>query len=164
VAILIDEYDAPFLRFMHRPEEGKEALRLAMSDYYAQIKARDNDISFVFMTGITKSAHLGLFSSFNTFSDISIMPKYGAIAGFTHEELQRYFKGHLEQTAIALKISESQLSQNIEEFYNWFCFDGITKVYNPFSTKLFFQQKSFDNFWFSTGTPSILAKFSKKIS
>jgi hypothetical protein len=148
VAILIDEYDAPFVGFMNQPQDKMDALRETMRSYYATIKEYDKFISFIFVTGITKFAHIGLLSSFNTYIDISTAPEYGAILGFTHEELGHYYKEHIEQTAIALGMSEQQLSKKMEEYYNGFCFDGKTKVYNPFSTQLFLNKKSLKNFGF----------------
>jgi hypothetical protein len=158
-AILIDEYDAPFVAFMERPPKERKQLRAAMRDYYSKFKALDNYISFVFVTGITKSAHLGLLSVFNSYNDISINPEYGAICGFTQEELQNYFAPHIKRTAERLKMTETELLEKTRDYYNGFSFDGVTRVYNPFSTLLFFINKEFKKFWFNTGTSTILANF-----
>ncbi len=42
-------------------------------------------------------------------------------------------------------------------------FDGIHRVYNPFSTLSFFKFKmgQFDNFWFESGSPSFLISYVK---
>jgi hypothetical protein len=160
VAILIDEYDAPFVALMNDPHKLK-LLREFLSIYYAQMKAVDDYISFIFVTGITKFAHLGLLSAFNSYTDISTNPEFGAIVGFTHEELKHYFRDYLKQTASVLKMTEKKLSEQMKEYYNGFCFDGVTKVYNPFSTKQFFDEKDFHQFWFTSGTSTILANFLK---
>ncbi|MDR1870602.1 MAG: ATP-binding protein [Deltaproteobacteria bacterium] len=160
-AILIDEYDAPFVAFMERPSKERKQLRAAMRDYYSKLKALDEYISFVFVTGITKSAHLGLLSIFNSYNDISINPEYGAICGFTQEELQNYFAPHIKRTAERLKMTETELLEKTRDYYNGFSFDGVTRVYNPFSTLLFFQNQEFQQFWFETGTSTLLANFMK---
>ncbi|MDR1873207.1 MAG: AAA family ATPase, partial [Deltaproteobacteria bacterium] len=139
VAVLIDEYDAPFVAFMDSLPEEREQFRKAMHDYYSIFKSTDKHVSFVFVTGIIKSAHVGLLSAFNSYNDISINPEYGAICGFTQGELERYFGHHLKRTAKRLKMTETELLEKTRDFYYGFCFDGVTRVYNPFSTLLFFQ-------------------------
>jgi hypothetical protein len=135
-----------------------------MRGYYKQLKANDEFISFIFITGVTKFSKLSLFSAFNSFEDISIDPKYAAITGFTHEEIIKYFPDHIKKTAATLKIDEDTALQKIRDYYSGFCFDGDTRVYNPFSTLLYFKSttKEFENYWFSTGSPECLAKFMKE--
>jgi hypothetical protein len=125
------------------------------------MKALDKYISFIFVTGITKAAHLGLLSTFNSYSDISTDPRYGALCGFTQVELKNYFPHHLRRTAKTLKLTEAELLIKVEDYYNGFCFDGINRVYNPFSTLRFFDVQEFKKYWFQTGTPSILTELFK---
>ncbi|MDR1793668.1 MAG: hypothetical protein LBR36_09590, partial [Bacteroidales bacterium] len=49
----------------------------------------------------------------------------------------------------------------MRNYYDGFCFDGIHKLYNPYSTLLFFAKKRFSNFWFESGTPSVIANYLK---
>jgi hypothetical protein len=55
------------------------------------------------------------------------------------------------------------LLEKMKRYYNGFCFDSETFVYNPFSTVLFFKNKKFDNFWFNSGTPEQLVSFLRQI-
>ena len=81
--------------------------------------------------------------------------------GFTHEELQRYFDPQLEESADYLEMTKTELLERIKSYYNGFSFDGRTLVYNPYSILMFFskEEKEFDNFWFDTATPKLLADF-----
>jgi hypothetical protein len=51
----------------------------------------------------------------------------------------------------------------MQSYYDGFCFDGQTFVYNPYSTLLFFTQKKFRNNWFSSGASSRLPSYLKTI-
>jgi hypothetical protein len=156
VAILIDEYDAPFVAYMDSPD--LDNLRKSMRVFYNTLKSMNTYISFIFVTGITKAAHMGLLSVFNTYTDISSNPDYGAMLGFTQEELEYYFADHIELTADSLKMTKNDLLEKMKAYYNGFCFDGVTRLYNPFSTMQFFIRSDFGLYWFKTGTPSILTK------
>jgi uncharacterized protein (DUF433 family) len=161
VAVLIDEYDSPVTKLLDKPEEA-EKVRLLLREYYMQLKACDKYISFVFVTGIAKNVQGGLYSAFNNYTDISLSTKYGAITGFTHEEIVHNYPYQIKEAAQSLKVTEEKLLVDLKNYYNGFCFDGITLVYNPFSTLRFFEDKKFRNFWFSSGTPEQLISFFKK--
>jgi hypothetical protein len=51
----------------------------------------------------------------------------------------------------------------MRSYYNGFSFDsGVqTRLYNPFSTLLFFENKEFYNYWIDTGSPKFLAEYMK---
>ena len=71
VAVLIDEYDAPLTKFMDRPHL-LEDLRRILGDFYIKLKVMSKHISFLFATGIGRNSHLGLFSSVNHITDLTI--------------------------------------------------------------------------------------------
>jgi hypothetical protein len=158
VAVLIDEYDAPVTNLLEKPDEA-EQVRQTLREFYSQLKANDKHISFAFVTGITKYVKGGLYSAFNNPVDISIDPEYGALAGFTHEEIKRYYGPYVKGVANYQKVSETELLDEMKRYYNGFCFDAETFVYNPFSTLRFFEEKHFDNFWFNAGSPRQLISF-----
>jgi hypothetical protein len=89
VAVLIDEYDAPLIESMNRPDN--ESVRATLREYFKQLKVMSKYISFIFITGITKFSKMGIFSALNNLRDITIDPKFGAIVGFTQEELEKNF-------------------------------------------------------------------------
>jgi DNA-binding Lrp family transcriptional regulator len=158
VAVLIDEYDQPLHPFIRHPAK-MEKVRLALRGYYSQIKASDEHISFIFITGVSKFSRMSILSSFNNLSDISINPDYGALCGFTHEELRRNFGPRIAAAAETLNMGQEELLERMRSYYDGFCFDGKTMVYNPFSTLQFLRDREFDNFWFETGPPELLAQY-----
>ncbi|MDR1657309.1 MAG: ATP-binding protein [Deltaproteobacteria bacterium] len=161
VAVLIDEYDTPITDLFDEPVEA-EKVRKVLREYYRQLKVCDQYISFVFVTGITKFVQGGLYSAFNNPVDISMDTQYGVLTGFTHKEIKHYFNYQLKEVAKSLKITKTKLLDMMKEYYNGFCFDGKTLVYNPHSILLFFDAKVFANFWFNSGTPDQLISFMRQ--
>jgi hypothetical protein len=88
VVILLDEYDKPYTDFVNDPEMA-DSVRNILSSYYIQIKANSEYIRFTFITGISKFARFGVFSTLNTPLAISLMPEYAEICGYTEEEIIR---------------------------------------------------------------------------
>ncbi|MDR2198469.1 MAG: AAA family ATPase [Deltaproteobacteria bacterium] len=155
MAILIDEYDTPVTDFLDSPKERNAVLNILYA-YYREINANDRYISFVFVTGKTKYIQGGLYSAFNTPTDISFAPDFGALTGFTHTELECYYASELDKTAEHLKILKNDLLEQMRHYYNGFCFDGVTYVYNPYLILQFLFNKKFLNYWYNYGTPKQL--------
>jgi len=162
VVILIDEYDKPYTDFVNDLDMA-ERIRDVLRNFYVQIKANDEYIRFVLITGISKFARLGVFSTLNTPLDISMMPEYGSICGYTEEEIIQYFPDYLEETAKEMQTSISELMENMRNYYNGFSFDrkAETRLYNPYSTLSFFKNNVFANFWIETGKSKFIADYMK---
>ena len=160
--ILIDEYDKPYTDFVNDPDMA-EKVRDILRNYYVQIKSNDEYIRFVFITGISKFAKFGVFSTLNTPLDISMMPEYGSICGYTEEELIHYFYDYLDDTSKHLQLSIPETVEKIRYYYNGFSFDSSaqTRLYNPYSTLTFFHKKLFINYWIHTGKPKFIADYLK---
>jgi len=62
VVVLIDEYDAPMLDVLHDHTE-LEAVRKVMRDFYSPLKACDDYLRFVFITGISMFSQLSILVS-----------------------------------------------------------------------------------------------------
>ena len=161
VVILVDEYDKPILDTLFDHERA-EIFRVALRGFYTQIKASDESTRFVFMTGITKFTKTGVFSAMNNLNDISMDDRYAEMLGYTEDELLSYFSGHIAETAKKLGVPEDMLIKQIRAYYDGFSFDGVHRVYNPFSTLNFFDKATFKNFWFESGSPSFLVNYVKK--
>jgi len=101
--VLVDEYDKPFLDFYAKPPIAQE-VREIMRNFYVKFKANEQHIRFLFMTGISKFAKMGVFSTLNQITDISLDEKYGALCGYTEEELVENFGEHLEAGAKKTKL------------------------------------------------------------
>jgi hypothetical protein len=162
VVILLDEYDSPYTDFVNDPEMA-EKVREALRNYYVQIKANDEYIRFTFITGISKFARFGVFSTLNTPNDISLTPKYAEMCGYTEDEIIQYFPDYLEETAKGMNLTTTELIEKMRRYYNGFSFDDEAKarLYNPFSTLSFFAKKSFTNHWINTGRSKLIADYMK---
>ena len=160
VVVLVDEYDKPYTDFVN-DREMADRVRNMLRDYYVQIKASDKHIRFIFLTGISKFVKMGVFSTLNNLEDVSMIPEYAEICGYTEDEIVRCFPDYLQDTADRMKISVEELIERMRQYYNGFCFDREAKarLYNPFSTLLFFSQKHFSNFWIESGNSRFIADY-----
>ncbi|MDR2690681.1 MAG: ATP-binding protein [Dysgonamonadaceae bacterium] len=160
VVVLIDEYDKPYIDYFDEPEEA-EKVRDILANLYVRIKGNDEYLRFVLLTGISKFARLGVFSKLNNLTDISMSNKYATLCGITRDELLQNFSGHLELTAEEMQITKDELVEKMEDIYDGFSFNGKVRLYNPYSTLRFFEDKSFENYWFDSGTSTMIAKYLK---
>ncbi len=110
------------------------------------IKECDEHLRFVFLTGVTKFSKAGPLSGLNNLTDITLDPRFGALCGYTDEELDAVFAPELE----GLDRDE------IRRWYNGYNWRGAEKVYNPFDVLFLFETREFKAHWFETGTPSFL--------
>jgi hypothetical protein len=156
VVILIDEYDKPILDHITNLEIAKQN-RDVLKGFYEIIKANDESIRFVFITGITKFSQMNIFSGMNNLRDISLDAPYAAMCGYTQEELEASFQPHLSQFAEAKGTTIPELLTKIKTWYNGFRFTKApVTLYNPFSTLLLLDSQEFQYHWFTTGTPTYL--------
>ncbi|GBU20917.1 ATPase AAA [Fibrobacteres bacterium R8-0-B4] len=160
VTVIVDEYDKPFIDFYNDPPTAHK-VRDIMRSYYTTLKANEQYIRFLFMTGISKFTKMGVFSTLNQLTDISLKEEYGALFGYTEEELVDNFGEHLESGAKKLGCSVDELVERMRHYYNGFCFDGTTKVYNPFSALNFLTDFKFINYWMNSASPKIIADYMK---
>jgi len=156
VVILIDEYDKAIVKNIQNPKILKENKKI-LQNFYGTLKANDEHLEFLFVTGVSKFTGTSLFSDFNSPDDITLDYKYSNICGYTQEDLEREFKEQITETSRVLDCSSrEELLRWIKEWYNGYSWDGIIKVYNPFSILNFFSKQRFGNYWYRTGTPSFL--------
>jgi hypothetical protein len=161
VVILIDEYDKPLIDNLHNLSEAQK-MRETLKGFYTLIKAMDQYIRFIFITGISKFSKVGVFSPMNHLDDLTMDPRFAAALGITEDELRRDFQEHLVLFAAQARLSVEELLQQIRDWYNGFCFvENCPSLYNPFSTLQLFNQQRFANYWFETGTPTFLIKLLK---
>ncbi len=161
VVILVDEYDKPIIDYIndiHIAEKNRKILK----SFYSVIKDNDNYIRFFFVTGVSKFSHVSIFSDLNNLNDITLDENYSVIAGYTQQELEYYFAGYIRQLEKRYKQVFPDILLQIKKWYNGYSWDGINFVYNPFSILNFFFKKTFDDYWFRTGTPTFLTKLIKQ--
>lgn len=161
IVVLIDEYDKSILDNITDPEKISYT-RSLLHSFYSTFNACDKYIYFLFITGISRFTKIGIFSSIKNLVDISFSCDYSAIAGYTQDELEYYFRDWIKFTANKKNFSIDVLLSKMKEYYDGFCFDGKIKVYNPFSILSFLHTKVFKNFWYSSGSPSFIVHWMKK--
>lgn len=143
VVVLIDEYDKPILDCITNIELAKE-IRDCLRDLYSVLKASDEYLQFVLLTGVSKFSKVNLFSGLNHLRDITLHEKYSTICGYTESELT-IFQERLEGVD----------REKLKFHYNGYNFLG-EKVYNPYDILLFLDEKKYKNYWCETGNPSFL--------
>ena len=162
VVILLDEYDKPILNTLTAPEA--MACRDVLKGFYSSIKKCESRERFVFVTGATKFCHVSLFSDLNNLTDITMNRDYATMFGYTQEEFETYFVDRIDSACKQLDMSREKLLQEIKAWYDGYRFHAKAEsVYNPVSLAQFFTNDAeFNNYWFSTGTPSFLMELIKK--
>ena len=162
VVILIDEYDKPLVENIYAPHV--EEVRQVLENFYINIKASDEHLRFVFMTGVTKFSKVSVFSKLNNLRDITMSEPYATMYGYTQEEVEHYFGDRIDDLAAKNKVDRLEFREQIKKWYNGFRFhEDADTVYNPVSLGLFFIEGGrFSNYWFSTGSPSFIFKVIKK--
>ena len=163
--LLIDEYDAPLTHHLDRPDELQEIMRI-LNNFYAVIKEYTRKFRFIFITGVTRTAHVSIFSAFNTIEDISFKKEYNALLGFTKNELEQYFDSYVENAANISGIDKESVYTRLEQFYDGFQFaiEAEETLYNPWSILNFLKnpEEGFQTYWYdSAGISSLVANYLK---
>ena len=162
--VILDEYDAPMLDYLHNPEELEKARRI-MQEFYQPVKACDKDEQFVFITGITKFSQLSIFSTLNNLSNISMEPTYSALCGITKEELLTVFDVDIQMLADEYNCSKADMIGILQQQYDGYHFGKKSEdIFNPFSLMNVFRSKMLDYFWFGSGTPTFLFEEMKRFN
>jgi hypothetical protein len=160
VVLLVDEYDKPLIDYLDKAElEQAKTNRSILKNFYGSLKASEvrSALRFFLITGVSKFSQVSLFSDLNYLRDISFYSKFNALAGYTQEELIDNFEEYLLQLQEETIFSSREaLVENIRQWYNGYSWNGVERVYNPFSILLLFDKLQFGGFWFKTGTPGFL--------
>lgn len=163
VALLIDEYDHPILRYIHQSEMA-DKMREVLRGFYIVIKDLDPYLKFVLLTGVSRFSKTSIFSGLNNLHDITLSATYNDLLGYTKSELSHYFAEYLENFIASSDYSMPELLDKITMWYDGYRFskdNAATHMYNPFSVMLCLQNKDFSNYWFETGTPTFLINLLK---
>ncbi len=152
VVILIDEYDRPIIDFLGlKTLPQAEANRDVLKSFFSVLKGEDANIRFLFLTGISKFSRVSIFSDLNHLYDLSTDPDSMTLCGYTQDEIDHYFAPILEEMP-------PNTRERMKDWYNGYSWNGQDMVYNPFSVLSFFKARNYQNFWFSTGTPTFLVE------
>ena len=165
VVILIDEYDAPMLDSINDPEL-QDYIHNRVRNLFSPLKAQAQYLRFVFLTGISKFSQLSAFSELNNLQQLTFDPQYEGICGITEEELLTYLKPDIELLTERmnnlyrrwnLHYDFNDIVGKLKETYDGYHFSKeMTDIYCPWSLINAFSMGDIMNFWFSTGTPTML--------
>ncbi|MFN8578254.1 MAG: AAA family ATPase [Candidatus Sericytochromatia bacterium] len=158
VVLLIDEYDKPIIEYLGNDLERAKEMRTIMKTFYETIKANDEYLHFVFLTGVSKFSKISIFSTLNNLNDITTDKNHSEIVGINEKQLYKYFDEYIKDLANEKNITVDDLKLKLKEWYNGYSWDGKNFVYNPYSILSSFAKKDIDNYWFETGTPTFLIK------
>ena len=143
VAVLVDEYDRPIADALGNAEVAEEH-REFLRGVYGMVKEHDADVRFGFFTGVSNASRV---YDLNNLTDVTFDASFGAICGYTEEELEAVFAPELEGLD----------REAIRDWYNGYCWGSSTdKVYNPSAMLTFLRSREFHPYWFENGTPAFL--------
>ena len=173
VVILIDEYDAPMLDSIDKPEL-QDYIRDRIRNLFSPLKAQAQYLRFVFLTGISKFSQLSVFSELNNLQQLTFDPAYEAICGISEEELLTQMKPDIEQlkrkmndiyARWGLHYEYDDVVAKLKKTYDGYHFSNrFTDIYCPWSLVSAFAFGDIQHFWFSTGTPTMLVKIMQRHS
>jgi hypothetical protein len=119
---------------------------------------------------VTKFAQASIFSGFNNLNDLTMNPEFNDVCGFTEKEFDAYFSEYLPgileyrktKGYVPTFATIDDLKKEIFDYYDGYSWDGKNRVLNPFSLIKFLSGKEFEDFWFSSGTPTFLLEHISK--
>ena len=147
VVLLIDEYDKPLIDHIDELDV-LNAHRAVLKRFYGILKEATDLLELVFITGVSAFSKVSLFSDLNNLTNLTLHPRAATLVGITQQELEATFADRLEGVDLDL----------LRKWYNGYSWDGINRVYNPWSLLSYFDFGQIMNFWFQTGTPTFLTK------
>ncbi len=153
-AIIVDEYDNPLINSVDLDTD-KGIYR----GFFSVLKSADKYVRFAFLTGVTKFAKTTIFSGNNQPVDISLDKYFSGICGVTHEELLAYFNDDIQAFADDKGVPFDEMLDLLKKWYDCYRFhENGVKVFNPVSLFNAFMKHDFQNYWYNTGTPTVLMK------
>ena len=148
IVILIDDYDAPLSANSDNPEL-HDRFRKMLRDLQGIMKG-DPCIRYLVMAGTSRWKDPSLFSDLTDFKDMTFYMPVSEIAGFTRNEIRKYYIHHLN-LAVSLEkgiredeVTDSdrdELLDRLGEEYGGYCFDSFyeRKVFSTWSVNSFFR-------------------------
>lgn len=162
VVVLIDEYDAPKPDSIS-DENMQRQIRDIMRSFFSPLKANEGLERFVFLTGITKFSQLSIFSGLNNITNISMEDEFASICGITKQEVLDNFQEGIAELAKANDMTFDETVERLRQQYDGYHFSPhCPDIYNPYSLLNAMRSKDFQNYWFSTGTPTFLLELLKE--
>ena len=155
VVVLIDEYDKPITDYLLEIDK-RDTHVAVLRSLYGVLKPMNQYLEFVMLTGVSKIGKLSLFSDLNNLQDISLDAEFASLCGYSREEIEHNFSDYLLELAQYQNLDLETLWSETKRWYNGYSWDGINRLYCPFSFLLFLKQKEFMSYWYQTATPTFL--------
>ena len=156
IAILIDEYEMAITDLVGKDEARLEENIFTLKKFYGTMKGSGRYIHRTYITGVTKIGQIGILSDLNMLNDLTLDERFTTLLGYTETELRHYYAEYITAAAKKYNMPETEILGHIKHRYNGYSWDGATRVYNPFGTLNFLDNRTFVNFWFATGNPKFL--------
>ena len=164
VVILVDEYDKPIVNNLDN-KDLSDYYRAVLQGFYGVIKSMGEQTKFCFLTGVSKIGKLSVFSGLNNLKDISMVKEYADICGLSENELHKYFDESVAELGEANELTKDDCYLKLKDMYDGYHFTpNSVGVYNPFSLLNAFSDREFKEYWFETGTPTLLVNVMKQTS
>ena len=162
VVILIDEYDKPLIQSLDN-EELQSDYRSILKSFYSNLKSCDKYIRFALLTGVTRFSWVSIFSDLNNLRDITMENEFASLCGISETELITHFESDIRELSVNMNLSYEETCSLLQKKYDGYHFTGNSEgMYNPFSVLNTFASMKIENYWFSTGTPTMLVKLLQK--
>ena len=156
VVVLCDEYDSAMLHSIGDPEK-QVAVRERFQMLFSPLKAMDEHLQFIFITGISKFSQMGVFSKINQLNNISMQAQYEELCGVSEAELTTELHEDIELLGQQLGIGYEETLAELKHNYDGYHFGWrMTDMYNPFSLFNAFSSAEIKDYWFTSGTPEAL--------
>lgn len=118
---------------------------------------------FVFITGISKFSQLSIFSELNNLKIITMKNEYASVCGFTEEELLTNYQEDIQELADENELTYDEALAELRYHYDGYHFSAKSPgIYNPFSIINALDDKEFNSYWFTSGTPTFLVELLQK--
>lgn len=132
VVVLIDEYDFVLQHTWGTPEY--DLLAQAYREFFTTLKAEEDYIEYVFLTGIARFAALGIFSALNNLENVSFRREYATLLGLTEQEIRATYWPEVERLAESVGRSAEAVFDELRWRFDGYHFhEAQTEgLYNPF--------------------------------
>ena len=118
------------------------------------------------ITGVSKFTKMSVFSALSNIHDLSFDGEYATMLGYTEDELDKYFDGHMHAHAEKMGLSYDDYRAELKRWFNGYRFgkSATETVYNPVSigVNLSMQEPFLQPCWSQTGKASMLMNFLKR--
>ena len=100
----------------------QEDFRKTLTAFYTVLKDADPYLQFVFITGVTKFAQMGIFSTLNQLNDISFDLEYNTLCGMTRAEIETVFVPELQELALQTETNYGEAVEQLTRQYDGYRF------------------------------------------